>query len=126
VVEDEEVLRVAVSKMLRKEGFSVIEAGDGITGINLFRANEPKIDVVLLDVTLPGMSGREVLEELQRIRADVKVILTTAFSRDQALSSIGGSNPWGYVRKPYRLSELTSLLRKACLDRPEMNAGAAG
>ena len=114
VVEDEEVLRVAVSKILRKEGFAVIEAGDGTTGANLFRANEPKIDVVLLDVTLPGMSGREVLEELRRISPGVKVILTTAFSQDQALSSIVGQHPWGYVRKPYRLSELTSLLRKAC------------
>jgi CheY-like chemotaxis protein len=125
VVEDEETLRVAVSNMLRKERFSVIEAGDGTTGANLFRANEPKIDVVLLDVTLPGMSGREVLEELRRICPGVKVILTTAFSQDQALSSVGGQHPWGYVRKPYRLSELTSLLRKACLGKPEMNANAS-
>src|SRR5262249_44730470 len=78
VVEDEEVLRLAVSKMLAKERFSVIEAGDGTTGANLFRANEAKIDVVLLDLTLPGLSGREVLKELRRIRPDVKVILTTA------------------------------------------------
>jgi two-component system cell cycle sensor histidine kinase/response regulator CckA len=47
VVEDEEILRHAVSKMLRKGSFSVIEAGDGTTGANLFRANESRIDVVL-------------------------------------------------------------------------------
>ena len=72
VVEDEEILRLAVSKMLRKESFSVIEAGDGTTGANLFQINEPRIDVVLLDVTLPGMSGRDVLKEMRRIRPDVK------------------------------------------------------
>jgi two-component system cell cycle sensor histidine kinase/response regulator CckA len=119
VVEDEGIPRRAVSKMLRKEGFLVVEAGDGKTGATLFRANEPDIDVVLLDVTLPGMSGREVLEELRRIRPDVKVILTSAYGQDKAFNSVGGPNPWGYVRKPYQLSELTNLLRKACMDRPE-------
>ena len=117
VVEDEGILRHAVSKMLRKEGFRVVEAGDGKTGANLFRASVPDIDVVLLDVTLPGMSGREVLEELRRIRPDVKVILTTAYGQDKAFTSVRGPHPWGYVRKPYQFRELTNLLRKACMDR---------
>jgi two-component system cell cycle sensor histidine kinase/response regulator CckA len=126
VVEDEEILRLAISKMLRRERFSVIEAGDGTSGADLFRVNEPRIDVVLLDVTLPGMSGRDVLKEMRRIRPDVKVVLTTAFNKDNALSSIDEQHPWGYVRKPYQFRELISLLRKACQDKPEMsgNAGA--
>jgi two-component system, cell cycle sensor histidine kinase and response regulator CckA len=78
VIEDEHELRLAVSKFLRKRGFPVIEAGDGRTGVALFRTREREIDVVLLDLTLPGISGREVLEELSQIRPDVKVILTTA------------------------------------------------
>jgi PAS domain S-box-containing protein len=123
VVEDEEILRLAVSKMLRKEKFSVIEAGDGITGADLFRIHEANIDVVLLDMTLPGMSGREVLEELQGIRPDVKVVLTTAYSRDNALSSFGGRRPWNYVRKPYQFRDLATLLRKACLERGGRAAG---
>ncbi len=126
MVEDEEMLRTAVSKILRKEGFSVIEAGDGTTGARLFRDNELEIDVVLLDVTLPGMSGREVLEELRRIRPEVKVILTSAFSQDKALSSIGDQPSWGYVRKPYQLSEIASLLRMACRDKPQTRGHASG
>ena len=126
IVEDEDVIRLAVSKMLQKAGFSVIEAGDGTTGANLFRINETKIDVVLLDVTLPGMPGRDVLKEMRRIRPGVKVVLTTAFNKDRALSSIDEQHPWGYVRKPYQFGELISLLRTACQDKPEMrgNAGA--
>jgi two-component system, cell cycle sensor histidine kinase and response regulator CckA len=120
VVEDEQILRVAVSKKLRIEGFSVIEADDGTAGASLFRENETKIDVVLLDVTLPGSSSREVLQELRRIRPGVKVILTSAFNQDKALVSIGGQHVWGYVRKPYRLNELTNLVRNACLEQPKM------
>ena len=62
VVEDEDTLRLAVSKMLRKNGFTVLEAADGETGIDLLRASTREIDVALLDLTLPGMSSREVLE----------------------------------------------------------------
>jgi CheY-like chemotaxis protein len=126
VVEDEEGLRLAVSKMLGKEGFSVIEAADGPTGVRLFLANEPKIDVVLLDLTLPGMTGRDVLEELRRIRPDVQVILTTAYSQDIAFASIGQQPYSSYVRKPYRFAEVLSLLRKACLDREQTRSAAVG
>jgi CheY-like chemotaxis protein len=122
VVEDEDSLRVAVSKALRKQGFFVIEAGDGRTGADLFLANEPEIDVVLLDMTLPRMSGREVLGVLRRARPDVKVILTTAYSQDSTLTAIGGQPPWLFIRKPYPLSELINALRRACLHK----RGAAG
>jgi PAS domain S-box-containing protein len=113
LVEDEQVLRGAVSTLLQKRGFLVIEAGDGAAGTELFRANKAEIDVVLLDMTLPGMSGREVLEEVCQMRPDARVILTSAYSQD-SLAVTNGHAPWGYIRKPYRISELLSMLRKAC------------
>ena len=79
--------------MLRKAGFTVIEAGDGTTGVALFQANREKIDVVLLDMTLPGLSGREVVDELRRVQPDTKVVLTTAYSRDLAVTAFGGQHP---------------------------------
>ena len=105
--------------MLRKTDFSVIEAANGKTAVDLFRASAQEIDVVLLDMTLPGMSGREVLEELRRIQPNVKVIITTAYSQDHALATIGRQQPWLYIRKPYVLSELTALLRSVCLVQNE-------
>jgi PAS domain S-box-containing protein len=115
VVEDEDALRCAVSKMLRKQGFFVLEASDGRAGVDLFRANEREIDVVLLDLTLPGMNGREVLEELRRMRPGVNVIVTTAYSQDAALTALGAPQAWLFIRKPYRLREVTDLLRNVCL-----------
>jgi two-component system cell cycle sensor histidine kinase/response regulator CckA len=111
VIEDEEALRLAVSKMLRKQGFSVVEASDGPAGLDLFRGNERKIDAVLLDLTLPGKSGPEVLEELRRMRPDVKVIITTAYGQDSVRKAIGEQQPWLYIRKPYRVSEVADLIR---------------
>src|SRR5262249_31085821 len=107
MIEDEEILRVPVAKMLRKSGFSVIEAGDGTTGARLFRDNASNIDVVLLDVTMPGMSAKQIVEELRSSRPDVKVILTSAFTLEKAVSQIGGAHQWAYIRKPYQLSDVT-------------------
>jgi two-component system, cell cycle sensor histidine kinase and response regulator CckA len=115
IVEDEEELRIAVSKMLRKLKFSVIEASDGRTGVDLFRASQKEIDVVLLDLTLPGMTGGEVLQEVRRLRPDVAVVITTAYSKDSALTAIDKGQSWLFIRKPYRLSELADLLRSVCL-----------
>ena len=119
IVEDEEPLRFAVSKMLQLRGFRVIESGDGAEALDMFRRNAPPVDVVLLDLNLPGISGREVLAELQAIRPGTKVILTSAYSRDRVQDSLGGQFPWPYIRKPYQLTELTALLRSLSL-------GAAG
>jgi two-component system, cell cycle sensor histidine kinase and response regulator CckA len=126
VVDDEDTLRLAVSKMLRKEGFSVIEAIDGSAAVDLFGANEREIGVVLLDLTMPGMTGREVLEELRRIQPDVKVILTTAYNKDSALAAIGGQQGWAFIRKPYQLNDLVNLVRDACLQKGGMSGHAAG
>jgi PAS domain S-box-containing protein len=114
VVEDEEALRNAVSQMLRKRGFTVIEAGDGRAAVEFLRTNASEIDVVLLDMTLPGMSGREVYDALQGIRPDLKVVITTAYSEDTALTTLGGQRTSGYIQKPYQFDDLLTLLRDSC------------
>jgi len=110
LVEDEETLSLAVTKMLRKRGFSVLQAGDGSTAVDLFRANQPAIDVVVLDLTLPAMSGEQVFRELRLIQPDVQVILTTAYGREKALTALSGLQPWHFLRKPYAFGELMNLL----------------
>jgi CheY-like chemotaxis protein len=113
-VEDEESFRTPVTKMLRRKGFSVIEAEDGAAAIEHFRANRLEIGVVLLDLTLPGLPGREVFMELRQIQPDVKVILTTAYSREVAMGSFEEEPAVsGFIRKPYRLDDLMQLLREA-------------
>ena len=92
----------------------MLEAGDGHSGIDLFRTRACEIDAVLLDLTLPGRNGREVLDEMCRARPDVKVILTTAYSHKMAMQTIGEQDSWCYLRKPYRIGEVADLLRSVC------------
>jgi len=114
IVEDEDTLRLAVSRMLRKKGASVIEARDGSAAVELFRANEPDIALVLLDVTMPGMSGPEVFTELRRMRPDIKIIITTAYSQETSAPTVGGQQSWAFIRKPYQLNDLWNLIWLVC------------
>ena len=113
VVEDEEVLRRAVSKALRIRGFSVMEAQDGSVAMDLMRTHGDKIDVILLDVTLPGTSSKEVFEEAQRMRANLKVVLTSAYDRKTIDAFFPGLRITQFIRKPFQLDELVGTLRDA-------------
>jgi DNA-binding NtrC family response regulator len=66
--------------------------------------------VVVLDLTLPAMSGEQVFRELRLIQPDVQVILTTAYGREKALTALSGLQPWHFLRKPYAFGELMNLL----------------
>ena len=110
VVEDEETLRLAVSTALRKSGFSVMEANDGSGAMELLRAHKDEIDAILLDVTLPGIASREIFEEAQRIRPDLKVIVTSAYSKETVDASFAGLAVEHFIRKPFRLADIARLL----------------
>ena len=111
VVEDEGALRLAVSTMLRKRGFWVIEATDGASALELVHTHKNDIDVMLLDITLPGVSSREVLEQARGLRPDLRVILTSAYSRETVASSLTDHRVDGFLRKPFLFVDLIELLQ---------------
>ena len=113
MVEDNEPLRFCISQTLRHHGFFVIEAGDGASAIAFFAEHAAVIDVVLLDIDLPVLSGREVFESIEQIRSGVKVILTTAHSEEMVVRSMGRQRPWTLVHKPYRAADLVRLIEAA-------------
>jgi len=110
MVEDEDTIRLGVSKMLRKRGFVVIEAADGGIAIDLLRAHQNEIRVILLDMVIPGATSREVFDEARRLRPDMRVILTTASSPTAVLlwPQVPLEN---FIRKPYQINDLVRLLQ---------------
>jgi PAS domain S-box-containing protein len=115
VVEDEDPLRSAIVKMLRKSGFEVLEAGNGSAAIRLLRANGDRIDVILLDMTIPGPSSREVVAEAVQTRPDVSVVLTSAYSEEMIKDAMGAPQIHGFIRKPFRLGDLVQKLREVLM-----------
>jgi CheY-like chemotaxis protein len=113
VVEDEDYLRQGVVRKLRKAGFTVFEVADGTAAIDLLRAKGSRIDVILLDMTIPGASSHEVVAEAAQVRPDVRVILTSAYSQEMLTPHMSAAQIQGFIRKPYRLGDLVQTLRKA-------------
>ena len=117
LVEDEESYREATSYMLRREGYEVVAAGDGRTGLDeFFRAGA---DIVLLDLMLPGLSGVEVCRQLRQT-SSVPVIMVTA--RDSEIDKVVGLEIGAddYVTKPFSHRELVARIR-AVLRRGQDN-----
>jgi PAS domain S-box-containing protein len=113
LVEDEASLRVAVKKMLGKSGFTVLEAGDGSEAVRLLHSEASRIDLLILDITLPGRSSHEVLREAVESLPQIKVIITSAYGEEMAKASLTASQVRGFVRKPFQLSTLVATLRNA-------------
>ena len=113
VVEDEQSLREPLVYLLQREGFEIIEAGDGTTALELFKSQSP--DLILLDLMLPGMSGNEVCRSIRQ-SSSVPIIMLTA--KDSEIDKVVGLEIGAddYVTKPYSSRELLARM-KAVLRR---------
>jgi len=70
----------------------------------------------LLDLTLPGLSGQEVLAKIKEIRPPIKVIVTSAYGRERAVAELSAECPIPYLRKPYQFKELLCVIREALMN----------
>jgi signal transduction histidine kinase len=111
VIDDEKVVRTTAKKALEHHGYSVLVAYDGLAAINLLRKHPDDIDVVLLDLSMPGMSGEETLPELRKIRPDVKVLVSSGYSEDEAMAMFRGQQVSGFIQKPYTAVVLAEKIK---------------
>lgn len=109
VVEDEPGILDFVERGLRGQGFVLDSAGDGKSG--LARALDPDIELVVLDLMLPGLSGSEVLEQLRQLRPELPVIVLTA--RGEIADRVAGldARAVDYLVKPFAVTELAARIR---------------
>ncbi len=111
-IEDDAFVQEVGKMILEDLGFSVICANDGIDGIEMFKDQEDDICLVLMDMTMPRMSGEETFRELRLIKPDVKVILTSGFNEQHTTNRFVGKGLAGFVPKPFRLAQLKDCIRR--------------
>ena len=112
LVDDEAPVRKVGRRMLEKLGYDVLTASDGREGLELFRRHAEQIACVVLDMTMPEMSGDEVFREMRGLDADVRVLLASGYDEVEATRRIDHSIPYGFLRKPYDREELAAKLRE--------------
>ncbi len=123
VIDDEEIIRRTAKSMLERSGYVVVLAEDGKEGVELFQVLADKLSLVLLDMTMPSMSGEEALSRMKAIRPDVKVILSSGFNEVEAVRRFTGKGLAGFLQKPYSSAALREKIA-AVLQRPASEAPA--
>lgn len=112
VVDDEDIMRSTADEILATIGYEVIFADNGKHAVEVFEKERERIDLVLLDMVMPEMNGRDCFKKLRSLDPDLKIILTSGFTREEDLKDIreGGLN--GFIRKPYRRAALSQIIHE--------------
>lgn len=111
LVEDDPQVREVGRRSLQAAGYGVLVAVDGESGLEAYVANADRIELVVLDVVLPGLGGRRVFEEIRRLQSDVPVIFTTGFDPESAVGASGGQLADATLGKPYDRQQLLTTVK---------------
>jgi len=111
VVDDEEFIRELAEQILKKYGYNVITADSGEKAVTLY-SDIKNIDLVLLDIGMPGMGGYKCLSELLRIDINARVIVASGYSMDKEIKKSLDSGAAGFIGKPYQLNDLLLKVRE--------------
>ncbi len=112
VIDDEAPVREAVTDILELDGWPVLTAPNGAAGIALYRERQAEVGLVLLDLSMPDLSGEETFHELRKINPDVRVALSSGYNEAEATRQFAGQGLAGFIQKPYDAAKLVKEVRK--------------
>jgi len=112
VVDDEESIRDVTVMMLEDMGYETLTAVDGLDAVQVYREHVDDIALVLLDMTMPKMDGRQCFDELLAIHAEVKVILSSGYNEEEVTESFAEHGLAGFLHKPYSPEDLQKMMAK--------------
>lgn len=115
VIDDDQAVCTVVTSVLKRFGFSVLLANSGTQGVEVFERNRDTISVVLLDMTMPGISGVETFKLLREKQINVPVILTSGLSENDISEQMEGTEVIHFLKKPYKPQKLVNVVSKALL-----------
>ncbi len=113
VADDEEVARTLARDALESHGYKVLLARDGVETVELYKEHNGSIGLVIIDMVMPRMGGRETFLKLKELNQNVKAILMTGYGRTEEANRILRSGVLGFIQKPFQLNELLFKVRAA-------------
>ena len=111
IVDDEEIILEIEKEALTQAGYNVLMAGRGEKALDIFGKNKGLIDLVILDLNMPGIGGHTCLVELKKIDPDIKVIVSTGYSNSSASKEVMELSSEAMINKPYRFADLLAKIR---------------
>ncbi|MDJ0855949.1 MAG: response regulator, partial [Desulfobacterales bacterium] len=113
LVDDEEMILSVGAAMLERLGYEVLTAVDGKSALDLYFREKARIDLVILDMVMPGMGGGEVFDQLKAFDPGVKVLLSSGYSLNGQATAIIQRGCVGFIQKPFSLGQLSIKLKTA-------------
>ncbi len=113
VAEDDEMIRALLDSGLVNKGYDVIMATNGAEALELFKQHEARIDLVLLDMMMPELSGDQVLAAIRKRNPKIPCLIASGYSESQALNHWDEDEHTSFVSKPFRLQDLFSEIQAA-------------
>ncbi len=113
VIDDEQIMRDGASRILSKDGWGVMTATNGQQGLEVIRNRTQEIDVILLDLMMPGMSGMEVLDHIQAINPNLLVIVITGYATVESAVEAMKKGAYDFIPKPFTPDQLRIVVRRA-------------
>ncbi|PTX91067.1 response regulator [Opitutus sp. ER46] len=119
MVEDEEMVRQIVSRALKHKGYRVLQAVDGEAALEVWKQHGAEVDLLFSDMVMPnGVTGLDLAKRFRGERPDLKVLITSGYSVDLAISDPGQHGDFAYLGKPYDIADLLALLEKTIAPGP--------
>ncbi len=112
IIDDEDDIREMVQEMLQLNGYRTIASADPLAGLELYAGRRREIDMIILDLIMPGLGGAETFERLQRIDPGVKVLISSGYQEDETVQKLIARGVLGFIQKPYNMEKLTSAVRR--------------
>ena len=118
LVDDQEPVREVARDMLEALGYEVITAADGLEGIARYRELCREIDLVILDMVMPNLSGGDCFRRMKEINPKARVVLSSGYSMDGSIQDVMNEGILAFIQKPYRLEELSRVVGTAVGTHP--------
>ena len=112
LIDDEDFIRDLAEQILTNFGYTVLSAADGESALEIYRSENERIDLVILDLIMPGMGGRRCLEEILEMNPNAKVLIASGFVEDASSLGTGEAASKGFLRKPYTLQQMLVEVRR--------------
>ena len=108
LIDDEEMVLDVGSQLLSRLGYSVLTATSGAEAIDLYEVHKDHVQLIILDLCMPDMDGKQTYLYLKGLNPCIKVLLTTGLSMDGPAKEMLANGCHGFIQKPYRMSELST------------------
>jgi CheY-like chemotaxis protein len=116
LAEDDDDARALVKEILEEFGYSILEARDGQEAVEIFKNNSDKLDLIILDVIMPKLKGREVYDAVMAIDPKMKILFCSGYSKELVISQVGLLQEMNYLAKPFTPKELLMKIREVLDD----------